>query len=460
MANEKLRNISGLFSNTRSRIIIIFTGMLLVSMIVGGYYSLRKRVGGPEAEAAIAGAPGGIKSIPGSFSPTEQYAKLQQELNIKKAEEARKKGGSAIPTIIRATRLKPGEPGYEAGEGAGVGFGALSRIEKGEPVLKKFVLPSDCSVETLTKAREEGTDAKTIKDKVGCDAAALKAAGYTAAELKAAGFTAAELRAAGFSARELREAGFTAAELKAAGFSDDELRAAGFSEEELRAIGIEPAAAITLDELKKAGCTVEALTRARASGIDAKTIKDQVGCDAASLKAAGFTAAELKAAGFSAKELKDAGFTAAELKAAGFSAKELKDAGFTAAELKAAGFSAKELKDAGFTAAELRAAGFSAKELKDAGFTAAELAAAGFTVEELLAAGFTRDDLLAAGLIPPDIAPLPTALPKADAGVPDIQEILRRQAEQFNAQRREQSLQELQSAMAAQANLTTHNYCS
>ena len=84
---------------------------MLVVMIIGGYFSLRKSVGGPEAEAAIKSAPGRIRSIPGSFSPTEQYAKLQQELNVKKAAEARKKGGSAIPTIIRATKLKPGEPG-------------------------------------------------------------------------------------------------------------------------------------------------------------------------------------------------------------------------------------------------------------------------------------------------------------------------------------------------------------
>jgi intracellular multiplication protein IcmE len=176
---------------------------------------------------------------------------------------------------------------------------------------------ADCSVVYLQKARADGLSAETIKQTLGCSAAALKAAGYTAKELKDAGFTAAELKAAGFSAAELKNAGFSAKELKNAGFSAAELKAAGFS---------------------------------------AKDLKD-AGFSTADLKNAGFSADQLKAAGFSAAELKNAGFSAAELKAAGYSAKELKDAGYTAAELK----------NAGYTAAQLEAAGFSPQDSSVAG---------------------------------------------------------------------------------------------
>lgn len=138
---------------------------------------------------------------------------------------------------------------------------------------------SDCSVESLRKARAAGVSALTIKRTLGCSARAMRDAGYTAAELKDAGFSAAELKDAGFSAKELKDAGFTAAELKDAGF------------------------------------------------------------DAAALKAAGFDAQALKDAGFNAEELKDAGFGAKALLAAGFTPKDLKDAGFDAAALSEAGVS-------------------------------------------------------------------------------------------------------------------------
>lgn len=194
-----------------------------------------------------------------------------------------------------------------------------------------------------------------------------------------------------------------------------------------------------------AGCGIEELKRARASGVTAAELKCR-GCSLAALRAAGYTAGELRAAGFSAKELKDAGFSAEELKAAGFSAKELAQAGFSAKELARAGFSAGELKDAGFTAADLSAAGFSdeairaagfganalntgdcsveklrdarakgasaadlkkqgcsAAALRAAGFTAAELKAAGFSAKELKDAGFSAGELRAAGFSAADL---------------------------------------------------------
>lgn len=151
---------------------------------------------------------------------------------------------------------------------------------------------ADCSVDSLKAARALGVDAATIKQTLGCSAAAMKAAGYTAAELRNAGFTAAELKNAGFTTAELKNAGFSAKELRDAGFSAQQLKNAGFN--------------------------------------------------ASELKDAGFSAADLKNAGFSAKELKDAGYSTAELKAAGFSADQLKQAGFSGSDLVNAGFSPSE----------------------------------------------------------------------------------------------------------------------
>ncbi|HAT1893556.1 TPA: type IVB secretion system protein DotG/IcmE, partial [Legionella pneumophila] len=285
---------------------------------------------------------------------------------------------------------------------------------------------ADCSVESLKKARAAGVSALTIKQTLGCSAAALKAAGYTAKELKDAGFTAAELKAAGFSAKELKDAGFTAKELRDAGFSAQELKDVGFS---------------------------------------AKDLKD-AGFSAAELKAAGFTAAQLKAAGFSAKDLKDAGFSAAELKAAGFSAKELKDAGFSASDLKNAGFSAKELKDAGFSASDLKSAGFSASELKNAGYSADELKKAGYTSAELRNAGFSPQESAVAGLQGPDLQQLdssitgipsiPGATPRpttsdAASSAEQLQAILQKQNEQLAEQKYQQEIQQRTSDMLTAA---------
>ena len=100
MATRK-ENLKGLFANSRTRIIILFTAALLIVAIVVGVSKLR---GGDEIEsgasAGISSAPG-IQSIPGAIDPTVQYAKLQAEQNIQQAQQANTTGGSAIPTIIR-----------------------------------------------------------------------------------------------------------------------------------------------------------------------------------------------------------------------------------------------------------------------------------------------------------------------------------------------------------------------
>ncbi|HEI6753437.1 TPA: type IVB secretion system protein DotG/IcmE [Legionella pneumophila] len=423
MASKK-ENLKSLFSNTRTRVIIIFTAALLIIAVVIGFFKIRSATTSSIAAAEVSTVPGGIQSIPGVLDPTAQYAKLQEEQNITQAQVAEKTGGSAIPTIIRTQAL--GEGVGVIGSQSGVGFAALAQEELGGPQRSLWIQElqdGGCSKSVITKVVNQGaqlTDLKAacscvqLKDsgyglqelEQVCECKELKAAGYNARQLKEAGYSAGRLRNCGFDACELRNAGFTAQEMKDGGFSDGELKGAGFSDAEIaKASGLPDG--ITADDVRKAGCGAAALAKLRQAGVSASAIRKISGCTAEQLKAAGYTAKELKDAGFTAKELRDAGFSAQELKDVGFSAKDLKDAGFsaaelkaagfTAAQLKAAGFSAKDLKDAGFSAAELKAAGFSAKELKDAGFSASDLKNAGFSAKELKDAGFSASDLKNAG---------------------------------------------------------------
>ncbi|KTD32661.1 protein IcmE (DotG) [Legionella moravica] len=449
MASRK-ENIKSLFSNTRTRVIIIFTLILLIIAVVIGYMKLRSTIQGPLSKAAVSVTPG-IQSIPGVLDPTAQYAKLQEEQNITQAKQAETTGGSAIPTIIRTQALGEGVGviGAQGGQ-SGVGFTALAR-EDDEGAQRSLWIQDlqngGCSKAVINKVINQGALLNDLKQACSCvqlkdsgfvlkdleqvcECKELRAAGYNARQLKEAGYTAARLRSCGFDACELRNAGFSAQEMKDGGYSDGELKGAGFSDNEIaKASGLPDG--ISADDVRKAGCGVAALTKLRKAGVSASAIRKITGC----------SAEQLKAAGYSAKELKDAGFSAADLKRAGFSPDELRAAGFTARDLLNAGFTPDELAKAGFTAAEIRAAGAelppgitpndiknagcdvevlkkqraagvsaalikqyagcSAQALKAAGFSDAELADAGFTPQEISSAGALSDaDVKAAGCDP------------------------------------------------------------
>lgn len=434
MASRK-ENIKSLFSNTRTRVIIIFTLVLLVVAVVIGYMKLRSSTQGPLSSSTVTGTPG-IQSIPGVLDPTAQYAKLQEEQNLTQAQQAQTTGGSAIPTIIRTQALGQGVGviGSQNGQG-GVGFSALAR-EDDEGAQRSLWIQDlqngSCSKSVITKVVNQGAQISDLKSACTCvqlkdsgyalrdleqvcECKELRAAGYNARQLKDAGYSAGRLRTCGFDACELRNAGFTAQEMKDGGFSDGELKGAGFSDDEIaKASGLPNG--ISADDVRKAGCGVAALTKLRKAGVSAAAIRKITGCSAEQMKAAGYSAKELKDAGFSAADLKRAGFSADELKAAGFSARDLLNAGFTPQDLAKAGFTAAQIKAAG---AELppgitpndvknagcdvdvlkkqRAAGVSAALIKQyAGCSAQALKAAGFSDEELANAGFTPQEISAA----------------------------------------------------------------
>lgn len=451
MASRK-DNLKSLFSNTRTRVIILFTTVLLLLAVVIGYVKLKSIGEGAVSSADVVSAPG-IQSIPGALDPTAQYAKLQEEQNLSQAKQAETTGGSAIPTIIRTQALGQGVGvvGSKGGE-SGIGFSTLARQDEAGAQRSLWIEAlknGHCSKSAIDQVMAQGAQLTDIKSTCSCPqlkslgyslqdlepvcaCKELKAAGYTALQLKNIGFTAGRLRACGFDACQLKSAGFTAQEMKDGGYSDGELKGAGFSDEAIdKTRGLPDG--ITAADIRNAGCGVAALTKLRQAGVTALAIRQISGCTAAQLKAAGYSAKELKDAGFTAAELKNAGFTPEELKAAGFTAGNLLNAGFTPDDLLKAGFtpdqikagqteliatkdkatdcsvdSLKKARAAGVTASTIREtlgcsaqamkdAGYTAKELKDAGYTAAELKNAGFSAKALKDAGFTAKELRDAG---------------------------------------------------------------
>lgn len=107
MANPKLSNIKGLFRNTRTRTILILTGVVLFFAVLIGIFRLSAPVPGPTGEAKMRQLPGNIQSIPGGFEKTQtpEYAKLQEQQNAEQAKLAQRRGTSAIPTIIRSGEI-------------------------------------------------------------------------------------------------------------------------------------------------------------------------------------------------------------------------------------------------------------------------------------------------------------------------------------------------------------------
>lgn len=441
---EKSKNIKQLFSNTRTRLIIIFTFVAMIVAILVGVVRMQKHMLTNEDGASVSSSPRGIKSIPGSVNPTQQYANLQNTQNVQQATSALRTGSSAIPTIIRSQEFGKGGGYVGAPDGQGsVGFSTLAQSQNmGDPKglwiseLKK----ANCSIQAIHQVEKAGAGLSIIKQactcqelkqagydlqelKQVCNCKSLKAAGFNAVEFKKAGYTAAALKDCGFNACELKNAGFTAQQLKDAGFSDGELKGAGYPEKDIRAAGGLPDG-ITAADVRAAGCSVDGLRRLRAEGVSAAAIRRISGCTASQLKAAGYTAKDLKAAGFTAADLKRAGFDPAELRAAGFNAAQLRDAGFTPDELAKAGYSPAEIAAAenalppGITPEDVKKAGCSVAALRkerEAGVSAASIKKyAGCSADALLAAGYTPDELKRAGFTPKEIQDAEDA----EAGLP------------------------------------------
>ena len=439
----KKDNIKALFSNTRTRIIIVFTVVLVVTTIIIGIVKFHKSFG-DSGKSDMSRSPGAISSIPGSLNQTAQYAALQQQQNIQNAKDAASKGKSSIPTIIRAQSFGEGVESVGATGGQGsVGFSTLTRESTSGPQSTLWfqnLKDTNCSKDSIDKAVNENnasiSDLKLacsceqlhmvgyqLEDlRVVCSCSELRTIGITASAFKQAGYKADALKKCGFTACQEKGAGFTAQQMKNAGYSDGELKGAGFSEEAIAKAGGIPDG-ISIADIKKAGCSVEGLKRLRAAGVSAAAIRRNNGCSVMQMKAAGFSPTDLKNAGFSAAELKVAGFTPDQLKSAEYNARDLLNAGFTPDELKEAGFTENDLKAAeaelppGFSHDDIKKSGCSgaalnrerlagasaaiikkdakcsAKQLKSAGFNDDDLDRAGFSPEQIKSSGFTAEGI-------------------------------------------------------------------
>ena len=237
MAGKK-ENIKALFSNTRTRIIIVFTLFLLITTIVIGFVKFGNRLGVLDESTDISRSPGSIESIPGSLNQTEQYADLQNQQNVDQAEKAAERGGSSIPTIIRSQAFGEGaeEIGPQGGTGS-IGFSALAQQSLGGPQYSLWfqnVQDANCSKESINEALNNG--GANLRDlRKACSCEKIKEAGIKLDELKSIcdcrklkqiGFIITEMKAAGYTAKELHNCGFTACEEHSAGFSAKDMKEA------------------------------------------------------------------------------------------------------------------------------------------------------------------------------------------------------------------------------------------
>lgn len=399
MASRK-ENLRALFTNTRTRVVIVFTIILLAITIIIGIIKLNQPEKGPKAKTNLEQVPQSIQSIPGAPNPTAQYAKLQQEQNISQAKLALDRGGSSIPTIIRSQALGEGVEVVGSQEGKGsVGFSTLARENESgaqKSLWLQNLKDNHCDKKSMDQAVNQGAtvaDLKTIctciqlkgygyrvKDlQEQCSCKELKVAGFTAKELKEAGLDAGQLKECGFNACQLKGVGFSAQEMKNGGFSDGELKGSGFAEADIAKTSGLPAS-LTESQVREAKCEEKALQRLRSQGVSAGAIRRINGCSISQLRNGGYGPEELKLAGLKGKELLLAGFTPESLRQAGYDAAEVDSAlGGSKNPIDCSVLSLSAARKANVSAATIKQTlGCSVEAMRAAGFTEAELRNAGY----------------------------------------------------------------------------------
>lgn len=96
---SRLDNITRLFSNFRTRSIIIVTLIVLgLAILVGIIRLIRGPAQQTAANTGLVNAPV-QNTVPGLNKTSPEYTQLQQQLNQQRVQQAQKTGGSAIPTL-------------------------------------------------------------------------------------------------------------------------------------------------------------------------------------------------------------------------------------------------------------------------------------------------------------------------------------------------------------------------
>ncbi len=94
----KLPNLSAMSSKTR--VLLLFVSVALVGVII--YIGMQFFGGGQTAmgPSRVAGAPAGLQSVPGSKDLSPEYYRTLMQANAEAAQQAKISGGSAVPTLI------------------------------------------------------------------------------------------------------------------------------------------------------------------------------------------------------------------------------------------------------------------------------------------------------------------------------------------------------------------------
>lgn len=107
---SRLENISKLFSNFRTRSIIIITLVILGLAILVGIIRLVNASGQTNtSNTGLINAPS-QSTVPGLSKTSPEYEKLQKDLNQQRIQQAQQTGGSAIPTLTYQSDIPQQQP--------------------------------------------------------------------------------------------------------------------------------------------------------------------------------------------------------------------------------------------------------------------------------------------------------------------------------------------------------------
>lgn len=151
---ETTNKFAGLFSNSRTRILIIIAAILLIIGLIFAISAIMNRMNGPlgPATSASVNQTPGIESVVGGWDKpvSAEYAKNQEQYNREQVDKAKKEGTSAVPSLIRSSNITAQTDLDPSKISGGVGFTDLKRLENADPSDLKMIAAKCASVGTLT----------------------------------------------------------------------------------------------------------------------------------------------------------------------------------------------------------------------------------------------------------------------------------------------------------------------
>lgn len=130
---ETMRNIGALFGDTKTRNIILITGLIMFSAVAVGVFGFkRSRPETPTAAVQVSQNLGNIQSIAGVTQATPAQAKLQSQLNEQRYQSETSKGKSFLPTITSVGKPLDSSTETTQTQGKSVTFSPTSKAGKGK----------------------------------------------------------------------------------------------------------------------------------------------------------------------------------------------------------------------------------------------------------------------------------------------------------------------------------------